>query len=101
MRCSVRRRLVRRPKAEEQSMAKMSYSGTVLYYVGTVTSETHKRRRTDGCFYIVSESFVCDACSGSSAGKACIPEGKYLASNFRNRTLDAMTRDHVGFSVDL
>ena len=82
-------------------MANMSYSGTILYYVGSVTNEIHKLRRTDGRFFIVPENFVCDACSGASSGKACIPEGRYLASNFRDRTLDAMVRDHVGFSVDL
>jgi hypothetical protein len=82
-------------------MAKMSYSGTILYYVGDVTSEIHRRRRTDGCFYIVPDCFVCDACSGSAGGLACIPEGRYLASNFRDRNLAAMVRDHVGFSVDL
>jgi hypothetical protein len=82
-------------------MAKMSYSGTILYYVGAVTSEVHKKRRTDGCFYIVPDNFMCDACSGSTGGLACIPEGRYLASNFRDRTVAAMTRDGVGFSVDL
>jgi hypothetical protein len=81
-------------------MAKMSYSGTILYYVGAVTSEVHKKRRTDGRFYLVPDNFVCDACSGP-LGRGCIPEGRYLASNFRDRSLVEMVRDNVGFSVDL
>ena len=82
-------------------MANMSYSGTILYYVCVVTSEVHKKRRTDGRFFVVSDNFVCDACSGMTSGFACIPEGRYVASNFRDRSRAEMKRDGVGFSVDL
>lgn len=82
-------------------MANMSYAGTMLYYVGTVTSEVHRNRRTDGCFYVVPDHFVCDACSGMASGVPCVPEGRFLASNFRVRTNPDMIRDRVGFSVDM
>lgn len=71
-----------------------------LYYVAWRRAQTKSDRRVDGYFLIPQNAFVCEANSGSS-GLFSLPEGRYVASNFRERSDPAMTRDGVGFSVDL
>jgi hypothetical protein len=71
-----------------------------LYYVAWRRGQTKKDRRVDGYFLIPCKEFVCEACSGSS-GLYPLPPGRYVASNYRDRTDPVMVRDDVGFSVDL
>ena len=71
-----------------------------LYFVAWRRARTKSDRRLDGYFLIPLKAFACEACSGSS-GLFSLPEGRYVASHFRDRTDPAMTRDGVGFSVDL
>lgn len=71
-----------------------------LYYLGWRRGASRKDKRIEGYLVIPSRFFACAACSGSTS-KDALPEGRYVASNFRERTEAAMVRDGVGFSVDL
>jgi hypothetical protein len=71
-----------------------------LYFVAWRRARTKSDRRIDGYFLIPEKAFACEACSGSS-GLYPLPEGRYVANNFRDRDDEVMTRDHIGFSVDL
>jgi len=71
-----------------------------FYFFGARRGLTASDRRLDGYFIIPKVGFVCAACSGSSTLYP-VPAGRFVASNFRERTEVAMVRDGVGFSVDL
>jgi hypothetical protein len=71
-----------------------------IYFVDWPRNSSKTDRRYDGYLLIPGRNFVCEADSGSS-GLYSLPEGRYVASNFQKRTDQAMTRDGVGFSVDL
>ena len=71
-----------------------------FYFVAWRRARTKSDRRVDGYFLIPQKAFACEACSGSS-GLFSLPEGRYVANNFRERSEAVMTRDGVGFSVDL
>src|SRR5438067_3736237 len=71
-----------------------------FYFVAWRRARTKSDRRVDGYFLIPEMAFACEACSGSN-GLLPLPEGRYVATHFRERTDRAMTRDGVGFSVDL
>lgn len=71
-----------------------------LYFMSWPRASKKNDRRVNGYFIILSRMFACEACAGSHSLYA-LPEGRYTASNFRQRTDAAMVRDGIGFSVDL
>ena len=71
-----------------------------LYFVAWHRSRVALDRRFNGYLLIPHKGFACEACSGSSSLYP-LPEGRYVATNFRERNEAVMTREGVGFSVDL
>jgi hypothetical protein len=71
-----------------------------LYFMSWPRKSKKNDRRVNGYFIILSKLFACEACAGSTSLHP-LPEGHYVARNFRVRTETAMVRDGVGFSVDL
>lgn len=83
-------------------MATKIDAGVDFYYVCKVTKyKKDKYKKTEGSFYIVKKKFVCSAVSGSGGTKFCVPMGTYGCRKFKDRIDSNMTRDEIGFSVEL
>jgi hypothetical protein len=71
-----------------------------FYFIACRRGASKSDRRMDGYFVVSQSGLVCAALSGSRH-LAPLPAGRHQARHFRARTEKAMTRDGVGFSVDL